>query len=195
MSTQIGWSQERQLAYQELCKSYQQIDDFRSKLLAALPVASAGGVFLVLRDKVPELDTLGNAAPLLVPIGLFGAAVTAAFLCYEVYGIKKCGALIRAGIALEDALGVEGQFVSRPNEYVNEPFAAGIIYPAVLAGWLCLAFYAVNIPLAAAIALLVFAIGSVRMLKWNKRLVDGARKAADDRQNARAFSAGSGGVR
>jgi hypothetical protein len=40
--------------YQELCNSYRAIDDFRAKLLAFLPFASAAGLFLLLKDEFPD---------------------------------------------------------------------------------------------------------------------------------------------
>ena len=135
MSNDSSWSQQRQLVYQELCKSYLQIDDFRSKLLAALPIASAGSVFVLVGNKLDDATKLDASKPFLLPIGAFGAIVTLALFCYEIYGIRKCGRLIATGIQLETDLKVVGQFTRRPNDYINEPFAAGIIYPAVLAGW------------------------------------------------------------
>jgi hypothetical protein len=44
--------------------------------------------------------------------------------------------------AAEDQMGIRGQFKKRPREvagFINEPFAAGVIYPAVLAAWTFLA--------------------------------------------------------
>jgi hypothetical protein len=59
------------------------------------------------------------------------------------FGIKKCHALLQAGRAMELEMQVpEGQFIRRPNNLlwvVNEPFAAALIYPAVLAAWTYLA--------------------------------------------------------
>ena len=130
------------LLYQELCKSYHQIDDFRSKLLAALPVASAGSAFLLIGDKLSAVDKLRTAAPFVLAIALFGGVVTLALFCYEIYGIKKCGALIGTGTSLEAAWRVEGQFTTRPNKVVNEPLAAAVIYPAVIAGWVFLGLLA-----------------------------------------------------
>src|SRR4030095_2338232 len=54
--------------------------------------------------------------------------------------MKKCAALINTGKQLEGSLhiGRYGQFTSRPQNIaglINEPFAAGVIYPAVLAAW------------------------------------------------------------
>jgi hypothetical protein len=170
-------NQVRQFVYQELCKSYLQIDDFRSKLLAALPVASAGSAFLLVGDKLVNFDKLKDAAPLMTPIAVFGIVVTLALFCYEIYGIKKCGALIDAGKSLEIDMGVAGQFTSRPNKIVNEPLAAAIIYPAVIAGWMYLVLYSYGLAAGAAApgrairgAAATFLLGFVPMLIWDIRL-------------------------
>ncbi len=125
--------------YRELCASYRAIDDFRAKLLGLLPLATGTGIFLLLGDKTK----LNAVAPYLGPIGVFGFVVTLGLFSYEIFAIKKCGALISAGTELEKQLEKgyisHGQFVTRPNIFINEPFAAGIIYSAVLAAWIYLA--------------------------------------------------------
>jgi hypothetical protein len=133
--------------YQELCNSYRAIDDFRAKLLGFLPLATGTGIFLLL-DNV-KFGTGQNPSyetkKLLVAAGVFGFAITLGLFCYELYGIKKCHALIKAGRELEVRLSIDaqgGQFTKRPREaagLINEPFAAGVIYPAVLAAWTFLA--------------------------------------------------------
>jgi hypothetical protein len=131
--------------YQELCNSYRAIDDFRAKLLGFLPLATGTGIFLLL-DNAKVLDDANfKGGQVLVAAGAFGFAVALGLFFYELYGIKKCHALINAGRELEGDLGVDaqnGQFTKRPREVaglINEPFAAGVIYPAVLAAWTFLA--------------------------------------------------------
>ncbi len=148
--------------YQQLCDSYRAIDDFRTKLLGFLPLATGGGIFLL-------LGPLSNQTQrYLGPIGAFGLAITFGLFCYELYGIKKCTHLILAGIRIEEQLDIDGQFLKRPAGvagFINEPFAAGIIYPAVGAAWtfLTLAFPsprdAVWQPYALWIAIVVFFVG------------------------------------
>jgi hypothetical protein len=78
----------------------------------------------------------------LSPIGLFGLVVTLGLLFYEIHGIKKCAQLIMRGREIEQELGVEGQFATRPEYaigFFNEPVATALIYPAVLAAWTCVA--------------------------------------------------------
>ncbi len=40
------------IAYEQLCKSHDSIDSFRTTLLHLLPVASAGGIFLLLNKDI-----------------------------------------------------------------------------------------------------------------------------------------------
>ena len=121
--------------YSELCSSYRAIDDFRTKLLGFLPLATGTGLFFLVTDNA-KLDV---ARPYLGPIGVFGFVITLGLFFYEFYGIKKCGALISAGKVLERELHIgDGQFIKRPHGvlgFINEPFAAGVIYPAVLGAW------------------------------------------------------------
>lgn len=151
--------------YQQLCNSYRAIDDFRAKLLGFLPLATGAGIFLLLTDpeKLTDPKTMDVVKQFLLPIGVFGFVVTLGLFCYEIYGIRKCGALIGAGKQLERLLRIEdGQFTERPREvvwFINEPFAAGIIYPAVLAAWMYLALV-FTLPQAAQWApVLVFFVG------------------------------------
>ncbi len=142
--------------YEQLCDSYRAIDDFRAKLLGLLPLATGGGlVFLV--------STLSDEARHFLPtMGVFGFVVTLGLFFYEIYGIRKCGALIDAGKQLEHTLGVEGQFTRRPREVAHliaEPFAAGVIYPAVLAAWMYVALAFAWPQAASPIAILVFVAG------------------------------------
>ncbi|MFX0197473.1 MAG: hypothetical protein ACFFCW_15225 [Candidatus Hodarchaeota archaeon] len=127
--------------YQELCQSYRAIDDFRTKLLGFLPLATATGIFFLIADK----EKIDFAQDFFLPIGAFGFVVTLGLFFFELHGIQKCTCLIEAGTELEKRLGIkkeEGQFIDRPLGvfgFINEPFAAGLIYPAVLAAWAFLA--------------------------------------------------------
>ena len=129
-------------AYTEVCLSYRAVDDIRIKLLGFLPIASAGGVFLLIRTD----DTADPAV--FVAAGIFGSLVALGLFAYELFGIKRCHALIEAGKAIEEAmrLGLEptygAQFIRRPDPILGaiaEPLATALIYPAVLASWLYVA--------------------------------------------------------
>jgi hypothetical protein len=118
--------------YEQLCMSYRAIDDFRAKLLGFLPLATGTGIFLLF-DNPTDLPPR-----YLETVGAFGVFITLGLFAYELYGIKKCHSLIKAGQHLEDQMSIRGQFKERPREVIrliNEPFAAGVIYPAVLAAW------------------------------------------------------------
>jgi hypothetical protein len=155
-------------AYDQLCLSYRAIDDFRAKLLGFLPLVTGGGLVLL----TGKAD--GLAKVLFLPIGVFGIAVTLGLFSYEIYGIKKCHALIEVGQTMETSLGLDaGQFRNRPREvlrHINEPFAAAIIYPAVIAAWTYLATFQSARWLSAALALVVFAVGFALTVEYNRRL-------------------------
>jgi hypothetical protein len=142
--------------YQQLCESYRAIDDMRMKLLAALPLATGTGIFLLLNKDSKELVHEYSPA-----IGVFGFLVTFGLALYEVYGIRKCHALIVTGEEIENQLDVPGQFRTRPGALlglVKEPVAGGFIYPAVLAAWTYVALYS-SPTKACWAAVLVFSFG------------------------------------
>ena len=121
--------------YQQLCSSYHEIDSFRAQLLGRLPLATGAGIGLLYVTNGSLSDETKGFLP---AIGLFGFVVTLGLFAYEIYGIKKCHALIGGGRQMEHELGIDGQFSRRPRSVlgiINEPFAAGVIYPAVLAAW------------------------------------------------------------
>lgn len=135
------------VAYQELCTSYRAIDDFRTKLLGLLPLATGAGIAALtefFKSDLLKSGSLGNVSkvPEIGYVGLFGFVITLGLFSYEIYGIKKCHCLILAGKELEQGLEMVGQFRSRARDalgFINEPFAAAIIYPAVLASWIYVA--------------------------------------------------------
>jgi hypothetical protein len=136
--------------YKLLCSSYHAIDDFRAKLLGLLPLATGAGIFFLLEkspwDKLKDRPALPpETENFFVAVGCFGFVITLGLFAYELYGIRKCASLIEAGKRMERLLEIAGgQFSSRQPTtiaIVNEPFAAGIIYPAVLAAW---SFFTLN---------------------------------------------------
>jgi len=165
--------------YQELCNSYRAIDDFRTKLLGFLPLATIAGIFVLVTDK----EKVEFAQPYFWPIGVFGFVITLGLFFYELYGIKKCTHLIRAGIDLEKGLESNGgQFSKRPYGVaglINEPLASGVIYPAVLAAWTFLALASPQSKDGAQLcAIRVFLIGFafsfiynlILILEWDKEI-------------------------
>jgi hypothetical protein len=162
--------------YRELCSSYRAIDDFRTKLLGFLPLVTGTGLFFLVTDKA-KIDM---AQPYFGPIGVFGFVITLGLFFYEFYGIKKCGSLITAGIELEKELKIgDGQFTKRPPGVlglINEPLAAGVIYPAVLAAWIFVALaFSQYQSVARRWAIFVFLIGFAVSFSYNLKF-DSNRK-------------------
>jgi hypothetical protein len=158
MSEQGVAPENLRLAYQELCKSYQAIVDFRAKLLGFLPLASGAGFFALLgqgKDPVPYYAWVA---------GLFGFAITLGLFFYELRGLQRASALEHTGRELEAALGLaNAQFSVEPSArlhgFLSPRGAAWLIYPAVLAGWAYIAglqhlgvFWAAVVGIAIAIA-------------------------------------------
>ena len=133
---------------------------------------SASGIFFLLANALNYPASDNVVVTFLQPLGIFGFVITLALFSYEIYGIKKCGYYINAGKELENMLGIQyGQFASRPHEvlgFINEPFAAGIIYPAVLASWMYLTLYKSNEAIYWTIA--VFFTGFVLTLIYDRSL-------------------------
>jgi hypothetical protein len=189
--------------YHELCTSYRGIDDFRAKLLGALPLATGAGILFTAKEVSPLLQYAWA-------IAIFGILITFGLFCYEIYGITKCSALILTGTKIElaehefeisaetkseilseklkpaevnrvlayIAENVPGQFASRPQrawKVFNEPFAAGIIYPAVLASWTLMLFLnrngtSLQLSPYAWIAVPVFVLGCLGTVAHDRRL-------------------------
>jgi hypothetical protein len=153
--------------YDQLCMSYRAIDDFRAKLLGFLPLVTGGGLIL-LTGRREEF-----AREFFLPVGLFGLAVTAALFSYEIFGIRKCHDLIILGKQLEERLKYQGQFTVRRKlvwRVINEPFAAGIIYPAVMAAWMYLALFYTARRLGAVISIAIFLLGFILTFMYDMRL-------------------------
>src|SRR6266851_2948961 len=86
-------------AYQAVCDRHRQIDDFRGKLLALLPIASGAAALLLLSQS----DAIKKY---LTPIGLYGCAVTAGLFLYELYGVSVCLQVMAQAGELETMLHV-----------------------------------------------------------------------------------------
>jgi hypothetical protein len=154
--------------YNELCNSYRAIDDFRTKLLGFLPLVTGGGLILLSGQAVEiQKEFFG-------PVGRLGVVVTLGLMAYELFGIKKCHALIQSGKAIEQEMrSGNGQFTRRPNNLlwvVNEPFAAALIYPAVLGAWIYLAVLYEDRTRASLLSVSVFLGGFVLVLSYDSFL-------------------------
>jgi len=171
--------------YAELCSSYRGIDDFRARLLGFLPLATGAGILFTAKEGLSLLQKNTQ------PIAVFGFLVTLGLFFYEIYGIRKCAELILTGKKIERAQNVQGQFISRPQAVfgsINEPLAAGVIYPAVLGSWMVVWFLHWNettstfqslSSVAWIAAGLVFAAGLSFTVAYDKRLKGKDRKKCD----------------
>jgi hypothetical protein len=145
--------------YQEICNNYRAIDDLRMRLMGLFSIAS--GVGIAVLAKGPGLfsgsdgqtESGGQLGYLFVPIGLFGFLVTFGLFLFELRGLQRCAALIKAGKDIEHTAGMEGSFLSTPDpisvfrlkpQNEREHYAsiaasargtARLIYPTVLAAW------------------------------------------------------------
>jgi len=82
--------------YEEICRSYHAIDDFRMKLLGLLPFTSLAAILLLERDDLLVATSAGRSE-LLGFASVFAAAFTATLFMYEIRGILRCDGLIRRG--------------------------------------------------------------------------------------------------
>lgn len=143
------------VAYQEVCKSLNVIDDFRARLLALLPLSSGAGIFLLLATTP---DGNENNQNYLGAIAVIGGLISVGLFVFEVRQIRVCRHLIGVGANLERHYmhfgEVDGQFLGRPpppppsNDRENSggissyasyalsvPMASSIVYLTVIAGW------------------------------------------------------------
>ncbi len=109
--------------YREMCSSHDRIADFRTKLLALLPIASGAGLFLLLDGQTAERSQLG-------PIGLFGFAVTLGLFLYELRGMDECLLLRCRAENVEEAAGIpyhQARFRKNPSRFIGPQGAAWLI--------------------------------------------------------------------
>ncbi len=156
--------EDMRMVYQEVCKAYHAIDDFRTKLLGFLPLVSGVGIFFLLNDAFPKATKGPSTAPFLVAIGIFGVVATLGLFSYELHAVRRCRALIKVGEGIEDRMGIGGQFWHRPYDianFIGPALAACLIYPAVLGAWIYVAFIFTSSLVALVVAPLVFLLSFV----------------------------------
>jgi hypothetical protein len=136
--------------YEEICKSYHAIDDFRMKLLGLLPLASLIGIFGLSNESLfAQLTPMSHE--LITFIGIFAATFTLALFIFEIRGILRCNGLIQKGRDIESLLKIKGQFFLCNEEheckkvkpwkenfinFFDAKLAACVIYSTVFAAWL-----------------------------------------------------------
>jgi hypothetical protein len=132
--------------YQELCKAHSTIVDFRSKLLALLPIAAGGSLLLFAKSGDADLR---QWAP---PAGTFAFLVTLGLFVYELRQIRECLNLRCQAAEAETSLRIPhrlGQFRDAPplsGRIVGFELASWIVYTTVLTSWAFLAAMGVFSP-------------------------------------------------
>lgn len=161
-------------SYQEVCSSYHALNDYRSKLLGFLPLASGAGIFFLLNDVLTDEKRRAFISPYLLPIGILGAVITVGLFLQEIDGLKRGHDLIITGAKLEKALGVEGQFLNRRRGSFVSNITPGssLIFSAVLAGWIFIACTFISPLIAGSFAIVIFIVSFIlTYLSLNLRLV------------------------
>jgi hypothetical protein len=125
-------------AYDQVCRAHDKIADFRGKLLALLPIASAGGLLLLISDN----GISDGVKAYLGPIGIFAVFATLGLLAHELRGIQRCFYLQRCARKLEskmlNSMSEFGAFTftNKARNWTGAPLAAALIYPAVIGAWI-----------------------------------------------------------
>jgi hypothetical protein len=126
--------------YEEVCKSYHAITDFRAKLLALFPLASGVSSIILLANNPPPRSYLE-------PIAVLGALVTLGLGIFEYRNGQRCVAIKQIAKNLEERLGLDaqlGQFSGEPAPHfglIREGTASAVVYTAVFVGWILLVGY------------------------------------------------------
>jgi hypothetical protein len=127
-------------AYSELCNRHQQIDDFRGKLLALLPIASGAAILVLLRGYSVAIEKY------LLPVDIYGFAITLDLFIYELHGIAVCKRIMEQAEGLERDMNIpkhRGQYRDRNQNVLHRiievEMAPWIVYLSVIAGWIYIA--------------------------------------------------------
>jgi hypothetical protein len=126
--------------YEEVCKSYHAITDFRARLLALFPLAS-GVSSIILLAVDPAHSTY------LWSIGVLGALLTLGLGLFEYRNGQRCVAIKQIAKNVEQQLGFDhttGQFQGEPPPHwglLREGTASALVYSTVFVGWVLLAVY------------------------------------------------------
>jgi hypothetical protein len=136
--------------YDEICKSFHAIDDFRMKLLGLLPLASLIGIFGLNNGSIFAASTI-PAHEVITFLSIFSAAFTLILFMYEIRGTIRCSDLIEKGKRIESQLNMQGQFyvcveqhecqkrgkrIERIRNFFDAKLIACFIYSFVFTAWL-----------------------------------------------------------
>ena len=131
--------------YEQVCQSFHAIDDFRGRLLALWPIlgGAAGGIALLASDKLRN--------EYLLPLGIFGVAVSIGVGIYEWTQTLRCVQLKEVARRLEEDMNLkekQTQFNSIYDSYslrhlkptegklIRTGLASAIVYGSVIVGWI-----------------------------------------------------------
>lgn len=150
-----------QVAYQQVCTSYHNVEDFRARLLGIIPGVTAGSFIATIASNPEKSQALTN---LVFPFGILGALVVLGLFIYEIENLRRAALLTIRGQWLEQAMNIVGPFAPYPDSMFNARDAAAIIYSISFAGWVCIALWFPLPGLAIYITLFVLIICAVLSL-------------------------------
>lgn len=149
--------EEVRMVYQQICTGYQNIEDFRSKLLALVPFVTASSFVATIISNPTKSLPLTN---LVLPFGTLGAFVTLGLYIFELENTHRLALLAARGRRIEQHMNIVGVFNHHPSALLNDYNAADLIYLETFAGWICLALWFV-IPGLAIFVAFAFVVVSV----------------------------------
>lgn len=136
---------EVKMVYQQTCTAYQNIEDFRTKLLSFLPLVTGSSFVITIISDPTKNRALLN---LVLPFGFLGAILTLGYLCYEIEHIRRqealrtSGELLEKKMALPSQTGFFGQLPSPSSSgFFTDIHAAEFIYCTTIAAWVCIGLW------------------------------------------------------
>src|SRR6266852_1641469 len=115
MSVQPTTTDQKIALYQEVCNNYRAVDDYRTKLLGFLPLASGAGIFFLLNNSFTTVGKSTAITSYLLPIGIVGAIITFGLAIYDLRALQLKVSFVQTGKEIEHSLRIVGQFTKRPH--------------------------------------------------------------------------------
>ena len=156
-----------QAAYQQVCTSYHNVEDFRARLLGLIPGITAGSFIATIASNPEKSHALTN---LVFPFGILGALVVLGLFFYEIENLRRATMLSVRGQWLEQAMNIVGPFAPYPDSAFNARDAAAIIYSISFAGWVCIALWFPLPGIAIYVTLLVLIVCAVLSFPYMRAL-------------------------
>jgi hypothetical protein len=155
------------MVYQQICTGYQNIEDFRSKLLALVPFVTASSFVATIFSNPTKSSMLTN---LVLPFGALGALITLGLYIYELENTHRLALLAARGQRIERHMNIVGVFNHPSSPLLNDYTAADLIYLVTIAGWVCLALWFALPGLAIFVALALIVVSILLGLPALRRL-------------------------